>query len=137
MSDFMETQMDDADRAGLDYSLDATCPGCGHAPHAGRCPRYTEPAPGRLVECRCKEKAHGIDQPANRDRAGAAVLGADMEGCVTGMIRAFLDGHAEHMRQYAARGSLAENLEELRGVLDEPLVIYGGKTTREMLEGER
>jgi hypothetical protein len=41
-----------------------TCPGCPpHPPHAGRCYVKTLPTPGRLVECRCKEKAH-VDRPS-------------------------------------------------------------------------
>jgi hypothetical protein len=34
----------------------ATCAACPHQLHAGRCWGMTEPAPGRLVQCRCTHK---------------------------------------------------------------------------------
>ncbi len=71
------------------------CPGCPHPPHAGQCFAKTEPVPGRLVQCRCKEKARGV--PVHSDHAalpGIAGLSAvqDLAQQKLTAIREDLDG---------------------------------------------
>jgi hypothetical protein len=119
MSEFVETQMDDADRRGLDYSLaPTTCPDCGHESHAGRCHFVATPK-GHYIQCNCKKKREAPDDTDRRDDRHDPSVGAPAVRPADG-IRAGL-GSVEH----EARLQLARKGVKLSGFAEDLLHEIG------------
>lgn len=96
--------------AAENHECGQCCPGCPHPPHAGWCYVKVTVAPSRLVQCRCKEKAH-VDRPSIPSQRGP--------------------GAAE--RCPGVPDGVAESLKALSAALDEP--ISGGPSMRDLLGG--
>lgn len=129
------------------------CPGCPpHPAHAGRCPRYSEPAPARLVQCRCRHR-----QKESHDSLEAFYRGCGDPDCEEhrqpkpwnypeegpNVDRPTIPsqpgpGAAERPAGVpGGRVTIAESLKALSALsaaLDEP--ISGGPSMRELLGGD-